>query len=112
MATQTNLHLLTKLEVLERYTRIALMQFPKYEKFLLSGEIRQELLDIKRLIIRAAKKYAKKTTLTDLDIEIEVLRSDIRVAYRLGYIDEHKLGVWMEQVDEIGRMVGGWIRKQ
>ena len=112
MATQTPLHILTKLESLEAYTRIGIRQFPKYEKFLLSAEIRQQLFAIRKNTIRAAKKYAKKTTLTDLDIDIEMLRSDIRIAYRLKYIDEHKLGVWMEKVDEIGRMVGGWLKSQ
>ena len=112
MVNKQGLILLTKIETLDKYTRIALRQFPKTEKFILSGEIRSQVLAIKRNTIRAAKKYHKKTTLQDLDIDIEILRSYIRVAYQLHFIDEHKLGVWMDIVDEIGRMAGAWLMKQ
>lgn len=112
MAIKQGLIILTKIEELEKYTRVALRQFPKTEKFILSAEIRKQIFCIKRNTIRAAKKYHKKTTLQDLDIDIETLRSYIRVSYRLRYIDEHKLGVWMDIVDEIGRMAGAWLMKQ
>ena len=109
--SQQPLIILSRVEELERYTRIALRQFPKYEKFILSAEIRHQIYEIKRNTIRVGKKYTKKTTLTELDIDVEVLRSQIRVAYRLQYIDEHKLDVWMRKVDEIGAIVGGWLKK-
>ncbi len=112
MANKDGLIILTKLEGLERYSRVALRQFPKSEKYLLSAEIRQELLSIRRETVRAAKKFHKKTTLQDLDIDIEVLRGYIRIAYSLKYIDEHKLMTWMSYVDEIGRMVGAWLKNQ
>lgn len=108
---QQPLIILSRVEELERYTRIALRQFPKHEKFILSAEIRHQIYEIKRNTIRVGKKYTKKTTLTELDIDVEVLRSHIRVAYRLQYIDEHKLDVWMRKVDEIGAIVGGWLKK-
>ncbi len=112
MANEAGLIILTKLENLERYSRIALIQFPKIEKFMLSAEIRKQLLDIRRETVRAAKKFHKKTTLQDLDIGIEVLRGYIRIAYRLKYINEHRLMTWMNIVDEIGRMVGAWLKNQ
>lgn len=107
-----DLQILIKIEKLDQYTRIALRQFPKYEKFILAADIRQTIIDIKRNTIRAGKKYHKKTTLQDLDIDIEILRTYIRESYAMHYIDEHKLGVWMDHVDEIGRMVGGWLKNQ
>ena len=112
MANKDGLIISTKLEGLEQYSRVALRQFPKSEKYLLSAEIRQELLSIRRETVRAAKKFHKKTTLQDLDIDIEVLRGYIRIAYNLKYIDEHKLMTWMSYVDEIGRMVGAWLKNQ
>jgi len=106
-----NLVLLEKLEEVSVYTRIALRQFPKYEKFILAAEIRQTLIGIKRLLIRASKRYYKKTTLEDIDIEIEMLRSLIREAVRLEYVDLHRYAVWSSKVNEVGKMVGAWIKK-
>ena len=104
-----NLTLLTKLEELDTYSHKALVQFPKYEKFVLCAEIRQTLTAIIRLTVRTAKMYYKKTTLQDLDIEIEYLRSLIRKAHRLEYINTRKYEIWVKHVNEIGKMAGGWI---
>ena len=78
------------MEELDAYSHKALVQFPKYEKFVLCAEIRQTLTAIIRLTVRTAKMYYKKTTLQDLDIEIEYLRSLIRKAHRLEYINTRK----------------------
>jgi hypothetical protein len=43
------LTILTKLEELDAYSHKALVQFPKYEKFVLCAEIRQTLTAIIRL---------------------------------------------------------------
>ena len=53
-----NLTLLTKLEELDTYSHKALIQFPKYEKFVLCAEIRQTLTAIIRLY--NDKKYLKR----------------------------------------------------
>lgn len=110
ISDKSDLRILIKIEGLDEYSRIVIRQFPKYEKFLLSAEIRAQLLAIKRNAIRAGKKYYKKTTLQDLDIDIEILRGYIREAYHMGYINERRLGIWMNKVDEIGRMAGAWIK--
>lgn len=44
MEAKDGLIILTKLENLERYSRTVMLQFPKNEKFILSAEIRQQLL--------------------------------------------------------------------
>lgn len=105
-----SLAMLEKLEEVSAYSRIALRQFPKYEKFLLAAEIRTALTEIKRLLIRAAKRYYKKTTLEDLDIEIELLRSLVRESVKLQYIDMKRYEVWAAKIGEIGKMLGAWLK--
>lgn len=105
-----SLALLEKLEEVSSYTRIALRQFPKYEKFLLGAEIRGAITEIKRLMIRASKRYYKKTTLEDLDIEIELLRSLVRESVSMEYIDLHRYEVWSLKIGEVGKMVGAWMK--
>jgi hypothetical protein len=105
------LKILARIEELDAYTHIVLIQFPKHEKHVLAAEIRATLARIIKLTVRVAKKYYKKTTLQDLDVEIEYLRSLVRKSHRLKYINAHRYRVWSFHVDEIGRMVGGWIAK-
>ncbi|WP_196590609.1 diversity-generating retroelement protein Avd [Pectinatus frisingensis] len=104
-----DLIILSKLEELDAYSDKKLLQYPKYERFVLCAEIRKTLLEIMHLTIRAAKRYYKKTTLQELDIEIDYLRRLIRKSKAMQYIDYHTHEVWVEKVDEIGRMAGGWI---
>jgi len=100
------------LEMIE-YGTIALRQFPKYEKFLLAAMIRQQMYDILKLIVETNKRQYRKTALTELDIAHETLRHLIDLAYRrLQYIDHKKYILWMEKVNEVGKLLGGWIRSQ
>ena len=109
---KTELKILTKIEFLDVYSRNAIRQFPKYEKFLLAADIRNSITELKRYAIRAGKRYYKKTTLQDLDIEVEILRSYIRESHAMKYINDDRLGIWMEKIDEIGNIVGGWLKNQ
>ena len=112
MANQKTL--LEKLYDLGSYTEIALTQsnYPRLQKYSLCAQIRGRIDKIRDLAIRCYKGYINKSTLRDMDVAVEQLRWDIRISYRLKYISEHRLDVWMNAVDEIGRMVGGWIKKQ
>lgn len=102
--------LLVKLEELETYTHQALLQFPRKERYLLCAQVQASLNIIQRLTIVGWKRYHKKTTLQDLDVEVEVLRKWLTKSLRLKYIDAHKYATWMNHVNEVGRMVGGWLR--
>ena len=104
------LKLLTKIEEVEHYSHIAMQQFPKSEKYALALQIRETLSEIVHITIRCAKRYYKKTTLQDLDIEIEYLRTLIRKSYALKYINCHKYEVWSFQINEIGKITGGWLK--
>lgn len=102
--------LLMKMEELDTYSQIALQQYPRIERYALCADVRKSLASIERLTIIAWKRYHKKTTLQDLDVEIEVLRMWLRKSLRLKYITPHRYETWSRQVNEIGRMVGGWMR--
>ena len=107
----SKLKILAKLEELDAYSHQVLIQFPKYEKHVLAAEVRHSLARIMKLTVRTAKKYHKKTTLQDLDVEVEYLRILVRKAHRLKYINDRRYRVWGSHIDEVGRMVGGWISK-
>ncbi|MCL1161514.1 diversity-generating retroelement protein Avd [Shewanella chilikensis] len=88
----------------------AIKQFPKHERHVLGAEIRLSMLQLQRLIITAFKRYHKKTTLTDLDIELAILKRRVRLAKDLRYINIKRYEIWVGQLVELGKMIGGWIR--
>jgi len=105
-----------------RLMNIYLNHFPKHERQGLALEIRRAAYEMYGMIVECQKRYHKKTTLTGLDIRHEQLRMLIRLAGELGYFGyrdgatdndkgrgEHRYLVLSALVDELGRMIGGWI---
>jgi len=105
---------------------IYLNHFPKHERYALSNRIRVTSYEIYDLIIESQKRYYKKTTLTNLDITHEKLRMQLYLAYELGYfkfkdgkqidklpekLEEHRFVAISKLVDELGKMIGAWIKK-
>jgi len=106
----TDLLIRQKCEAMIAYGYVALRQFPKFERHVLAAEMRQTMWALLRLIVVCNKKYFKKTTLQDLDAELDLLRCQVRLAKELGYLDFQKYETWAKHNDEIGRMTGGWIK--
>ena len=63
------------------YAYPALEQMPKSQKFSLAQDMKHCMDRIMRLTITANKKYTKKTTLQELDVEIASLKIYLRIAY-------------------------------
>lgn len=105
-----DLQIRLKLEETIKYGYAALRNFPKSEKHVLSAEIRQCMMRLLRLVIITNRRYHKKTTLQDVDSELDLLRSMVRLSMELGFLKFPQYEVWSRHIDEVGRMVGGWIR--
>lgn len=102
---------------------VYLNHFPKFEKYALAQEIRRAAYELYGLIVEAQKRFHKKTTLGQLDIRHEQLRMLINLAFDLGYfafkdgstaekpaqLARHRHLALSRLVDELGRMIGGWI---
>lgn len=93
-----------------KYVNIMLIKFPKYEKFLLAGKIRELGYTIFEGVIALDKKIHKKTTLTELNLAHELLRQLVNLAFELKYIDSQKHRVAQRHIDEVGKYIGYWIR--
>lgn len=94
---------------------IYLNHFPRHEKYALCSQIRNTAYRLYDLITETQKRYYKKTTSTEMDIAHEQLRMQIRLA-KDGKVysdaDEqelHRITTLQGKVDEIGKMIGGWI---
>lgn len=94
------------------YGNICLKNFPKSERYALAADIKKSMYELLRLLIEANKKYYKKTTIQQLDVELETLRIYIRLASdpKLMYLPLRKYENWAKMLNEIGRMIGGWLK--
>lgn len=106
-------------EMLERkicdmmdYAYKALAQFPKSEKFALAADIKRCMDQIMERSVEGLKKYYKKTTLQQLDVELEKLRLYIRLSHSLGFLPDSKYDKWSAMVDELGSIIGSWMKNR
>ncbi len=84
--------------------------FPKSEKFMLSADIRRSAQNMMRLILASIKKHHRKTSLTEADIELANLKLLMRMSYDLRFTSMKCYGDIAVALDEIGRILGGWIK--
>ena len=94
------------------YAYGALAQYPKSEKFALVVDMKRCMSLILTRTIEAQKKYYKKTTLQELDVEIAKLKAYMRLSHDLKFLPTKKYEIWSAMVVEIGKMLGGWIKSQ
>ena len=88
--------------------------FPKKQRFVLGQQIENSTLICTRLIIEANDARNSETTLYKLDklnVELAVLRDLIRMAYELKFLKAESLQYIVSQIDEVGKMRGGWARR-
>ena len=107
--SQQDLQIRLKVETMIQYAYAPLRNFPRAEKHVLSAEIRQSMFRLLRLVIVVNRRYHKKTTMQDLDAELDLLRSLVRLSQELGFLPFRQYEIWARHLAEIGRMVGGWM---
>lgn len=93
-----------------KYGYQALAQYPKSEKFALAADIKRCMHRILEKVIEANKKYYKKTTLQELDVEVAKLKAFLRLSQELEFLSFKKYEIWSKMVVEIGKMLGGWLK--
>lgn len=85
---------------------------PKQDKHTLWQRIENVNLDIVEGILQASELYKqnKLPVLEKVSVRLNLLRLFIRLAKDIKIIDNKKYTSLQQQIDEIGRMLGGWMR--
>ncbi len=106
-----------KIEDMMKYGNPTVMQFDKpYRAF--ATELKLSMMRLHRLATAVEYKYYKKTTLQELDMELAELRFLIRMAKDKAYfgpkypppLAKSKYEYWARLLDEIGRILGGYMK--
>ena len=85
-------------------------KFPKSQRFVLGQRIENAILKILEGIIEANQERSKLLFLKKISVELDKLRILIRLSKDLKFISVRQYGFAAEKVNEIGRMLGGWIK--
>ncbi len=88
------------------------VQYSKVYKPTLGQDLRQAISTLRNEVNRAAKLHHKQTALRDADVALENLRDVLWAAYEVKCVSEGQLGIWVEKMNAVGRMLGGWIKKE
>ncbi len=99
-----------KTEDMIKYGYICLRQFPKSEKHTLAAQVKVCMVGLLRLIIACNKQFSKRTAMREVDVELDILRAYVRLSHELGFLPFRKYENWAKMNDEIGKMLGGWIK--
>ncbi|MBC8177481.1 MAG: diversity-generating retroelement protein Avd [Deltaproteobacteria bacterium] len=87
-------------------------KFPKSVRFTISGRIGNMTLDVMEGIIEAIYTKDRSHILERLNLRIEKLRVMFRISYRRKYISRSQYEHVSEILDETGKMLGGWRKRQ
>jgi hypothetical protein len=85
---------------------------PKQDRYSVWLRVENTSLDLTELLFEATALY-KSEMLPVLDkasIKLNLLRVLIRLSHETKAIDGKKYTTMQQQIDEVGRMLGGWMR--
>ena len=85
-------------------------KFPRSQKFALGDRIQSTALDVLEGLIEASYRRDRQQLLVQVNRGVEKLRILIRLASDLRCMDVRRYEFAARALDEIGRMVGGWIK--
>jgi hypothetical protein len=86
-------------------------KFPREERFRLAARIDQTLFTFHESLVYAAKTGDAAYFLAKADAELDMLRTYLRFALELHYTSPQQYQYVAEQLTEIGKLLGGWLRK-
>lgn len=107
-----NLAIYQKYLELVYYSNNIVRKYPKKENFTLVQEIKTSLYTGLRSLMYAIKSFNKQEKLRNLnefDINLTLLKVQIRISYKYQYITAQNYQSWSTLITDICNMLGGWI---
>lgn len=86
-------------------------KFPRSQKFTLGDRIQTTALDVLERLIEATYTRNRSKSLAAANLGLEKLRILFRVASELQVVDIRRYEFASRKLDDIGRLVGGWLRQ-
>ena len=87
-------------------------KFPKAVRFTFSTRIDNLALGVLERLIEARYSRERTGTLRAANLDLEKLRILLRLCHERQYLDHRGFEHVVRNLDETGRMVGGWLKQQ
>jgi len=87
-------------------------KFPKRVRFTFADRINNLALDIAEDLVEARYSRDKQSILRRVNLRLEKLRVLLRLCHRLKYLPHQGYEHASRSINEVGRMLGGWIKDQ
>ena len=84
-------------------------KFPRHHRYSLGRDMEGRLQAILALLLRAKYTREKGALLAEANIELEVLRFQVRLAKDLGVLPAKSHAHAAKVMGEIGSQIGGWL---
>lgn len=109
---ENKLVLIPKTEKYIEYILQVILKLPRTEKFSIGTEYKQSIYQMLRDILMISKigKSEIMKYLNKIDANLNTQRIYLRIMKENRWIDEHKFKVAIEQIYEIGKILGGLIK--
>ncbi len=85
-------------------------KFPRSQKFLLGDRIQGAATDLLERLVEATYTRQRRAPLTQANLCLEKLRFLFRLSMDLKYLDKRLYEFAARSLDEIGRLIGGWLK--
>jgi hypothetical protein len=85
-------------------------KFPRNHRFVLGERLERNLYELLETLIRAKYTRQRRELLEQANRMLEILRFQVRLAKDLQCLKVDSYGFAGKSIDEIGRLVGGWLR--
>jgi len=85
-------------------------KFPRNHRFVLGERIERNLYDLLEILLRAKYNRQRQELLEQANLLLEILRFQMRLAKDLQCLKVDSYGFAAKAIDEIGKMVGGWLK--
>ena len=85
-------------------------RYPRSQKFVLGDRIEATALDVMDSLVAATYTRGRDGLLADANLGLERLRYFMRLSFDLRLIDTKRYEHAARSIDDVGRMIGGWLK--
>jgi hypothetical protein len=107
---QTDLSVITRTYDLIKGSCQYTARFLRSHRFVLGERIERRLYDLLETLIQARYTRDRQALLRQANLHLEILRFQIRIAHELHCLRTNSYAFASQQLQDIGGMVGGWLR--
>ncbi len=108
---ETELVIIEKTHELLVWTLKHIEKFPRNHRYGVGLRLEQRITDVLELFLKAKYSRDRMATLQDVNLELEYLRFQYRAVKDIGCLSIDSYGSAARFVNEIGKLLGGWIKQ-